>query len=519
MSFGLQSRAGPTSYTGPDLPPVPCVNQPRAPNTQDVYYPLFTLWRNNSTNPILPDQLGDCWILVRFTGVNPYQAVWQKITTGGSGPLLNIQVDTGITPVLPNGAGTIQITGNQIANGATGGQVIRTDGTLANEITIEIQRSTAAAVSTIGDNGVSHFNSAEFTVDANGFVSLAGGGGPAIEGVVVDAHTAPGTPTVMPNGAGDIIVTGNQVAAGTINPNVIRTDSLAANTYTVEIQRSQAVAVTTIGVNGVSHFKSTQFNVDANGFVTLVGGAGPATTGLAMDTGTPVVVPNGAGNIVITGAQIAAGTTANVIRSDGTGANTATIEIQRSRADAVSTVADNGVSHFDNHSFAVDGNGFVTLLNGVTKVAFSAYKSATTTNVTGNGTSAFIICDTEDFDINNNYNNATGVFTAPQDGIYRFTGRFMMTSLGAAHTIGNIALVYTNVGAVTTSYGNDLNPGAIRDNANNATMEVNALVQMQATETVRLLIVVDGSTQTVGVFGSAGAGRTDYTYFAGELCA
>ena len=33
-------------------------------------------------------------------------------------------------------------------------------------------RSQAVASTTIGDNGVSHFNSADFTVDANGFVAL-----------------------------------------------------------------------------------------------------------------------------------------------------------------------------------------------------------------------------------------------------------------------------------------------------------------------------------------------------------
>lgn len=97
------------------------------------------------------------------------------------------------------------------------------------------------------------------------------GGLPAINSVNVDAHTSPGTDPVLPAGNGQITVTGGQVAAGTTT-NVIRTDSLAANTYTVEIQRSQAVSSSTIGDNGVCHFSSNDFAVDSNGFVTILPG-------------------------------------------------------------------------------------------------------------------------------------------------------------------------------------------------------------------------------------------------------
>jgi hypothetical protein len=96
--------------------------------------------------------------------------------------------------------------------------------------------------------------------------SSGGGGGTDITEIGVDASTPPGTNPVVPNGGGEIFVTGGQVAAGTTT-HVIRTDSLAANTFTVEIQRSQAVASSTIGDNGVCHFSSADFTVDANGFV------------------------------------------------------------------------------------------------------------------------------------------------------------------------------------------------------------------------------------------------------------
>src|SRR5208337_3558615 len=120
------------------------------------------------------------------------------------------------------------------------------------------------------------------------------GGGVSIQTVTVDASTPPGTNPVLPI-AGNIKVTGGQVAAGT-TANVIQTDSLAANTYTVQVQRSQAVASSTIGDNGVSHFNSAEFTVDANGFVQLVGG-GAAIEEFTTNISGPVV-PS-AGNILV----------------------------------------------------------------------------------------------------------------------------------------------------------------------------------------------------------------------------
>lgn len=114
-----------------------------------------------------------------------------------------------------------------------------------------------------------NFSSLGGTVTANW--TLIGGGLTVDRVVGVDASTPPGTNPVTAATGGLITVTGAQVAAGTTT-NVIRTDSLAANTWTVEVQRSQAVASSTIGDNGVSHFDSSDFIVDANGFVSLVGG-------------------------------------------------------------------------------------------------------------------------------------------------------------------------------------------------------------------------------------------------------
>lgn len=92
------------------------------------------------------------------------------------------------------------------------------------------------------------------------------GGGTAIEQITVDNSTAPGTNPVLPL-AGNVTITGGQVAASSL-ANVIQTHSMAANEFAVTIQRSSAVAATDSTQNGVSHFNSGDFTVDANGFVS-----------------------------------------------------------------------------------------------------------------------------------------------------------------------------------------------------------------------------------------------------------
>ena len=100
------------------------------------------------------------------------------------------------------------------------------------------------------------------------------GGGVAFDQINVDSSTAPGTDPVLPTPTGQLTITGAQVATGVIGTNVIRTASLNPSEFTIQIQRSTAVGATDITKNGVSHFDSSQFAVDANGFVTITSAPG-----------------------------------------------------------------------------------------------------------------------------------------------------------------------------------------------------------------------------------------------------
>lgn len=273
----------------------------------------------------------------------------------GSGGLFNLQkviVQTGTSPVLVSPANAITFNGAVVAAGTN---PVRTDGTAPFTMALEVQTAQAIASTNASNIGLAAFNSSQFTVDANGFVSLAGSG--AVETFTVDASTAPGTNPVGPNGSGTVTITGGQVAAGTTT-NVLRTNSLAANTYTIQVQRSQAVATTTIGDNGVSHFSSGQFAVDGNGFVTLVGGSGPPVLDFVLQTGTTPVTP-ASGAVTFNGSTVAAGT--HPVRTDGTGANTMALEVQISQALAATDATKIGLSNFDSARFTVDANGFVSV--------------------------------------------------------------------------------------------------------------------------------------------------------------
>lgn len=381
----------------------PVVVSASSPTAADYLYPEGQLWINNTA--------GSAWILVNLTGTT---ATWEEVSSGVASGILTItgdvggsispdgsrnlnlrgtpgqinvvgnpatntltlslaggsqavdsfQVDAttapGTNPVLPDATGKVTISGAQVASGTTA-DVIQTNSIAANAYEIQVQRAASSAASNRDLNGVCHFDDGDFTVDSNGYVAILNSALHRFVGV--DASTPPGTDPVGPDAAGTITVTGGQAAAGSV-ANCIRTNSLAANTYTIEVQRSSHAAAANAALNGVAHFDSTYFSVDANGFVTTAGPSTPTTIGVDASTppGSDPVTRDGSGVIHFTGAQVAAGTTANVIQTNSTVANTATIEIQRSAAAASSTVGSNGVCHFDSANFSVDANGFVEII-------------------------------------------------------------------------------------------------------------------------------------------------------------
>ena len=186
---------------------------------------------------------------------------------------------------IPSGGSAIPIgnqldlEGNTVANATHPKPVFITASGMTVVTNVQVGAAITGAPVDNNDAGLVSFDDTMFTVNENGYVQLIGGGA-GIDSINVDANTEPGTDPVLPDGAGLITVTGAQVAAGTVGANVIRTNSLAENTYTIEIQRSTTNATPNIIKNGVSHFSSSHFSVDSSGFVTASGtGIGQTITG------------------------------------------------------------------------------------------------------------------------------------------------------------------------------------------------------------------------------------------------
>lgn len=233
----------------------------RNPTVNDVNYPIQKKWLNTATGQLYELQnftssngiVSANWILIGSTGL----AETLTGNSGGAVPATSNNIDvvgdgTYIKTVGTPGTSTLTI---EPAGGLT---------TIYTEDGPTTATAMAGNLNVLGGSGITTHGSGNTIT-----ISLTGGG-EAIDSIEVDAFTGPGTNPVVPTVAGLVTVTGGQVAAGTTT-NVIRTDSLAANTYTIQVQRAQAVASSTIGDNGVAHFNSADFTVDANGFVSILG--------------------------------------------------------------------------------------------------------------------------------------------------------------------------------------------------------------------------------------------------------
>lgn len=143
------------------------------------------------------------------------------------------------------------------------------------------------------------------------------------------------------------------------------------------------------------------------------------------------------------------------------------------------------------------------------QTAFLAFNSATDTDVTGDGTLYTIICDTEIYDQNSDYNNGTGIFTAPITARYLLTAGYYLQGVTALHTVVSPSFVASNRNAAPYYMG-----GSSATATNDLSVCGSTYMDMDAADTAVIKILCSGSTKTVDVYGAA----TDLnTFFGGKI--
>lgn len=178
---------------------------------------------------------------------------------------------------------------------------------------------------------------------------------------------------------------------------------------------------------------------------------------LTGDDGLPVV-PDGGGNIdILCGVQPSLFWPAPLY-SYQANPNAMTIDAQISAAS--NNNADPnlvGMSYFSDADFTVNADGFVELVSNPADPlpAFQVELSADLVNVLGNNVTYTVPWDTEVFDITSSFNTATGIFTAPSNGIYYFSTTVMISQVNdPLYDLG------ATVGIITPTkdfYGDEIN--------------------------------------------------------------
>lgn len=141
--------------------------------------------------------------------------------------------------------------------------------------------------------------------------------------------------------------------------------------------------------------------------------------------------------------------------------------------------------------------------------AFYAYLTATVSNVTGDGTYYTVIFDTEVQDIGGNYDNTTGIFTAPVDGTYLFANTINYANLAPGHGI-NDDFNYNNATIRMHGWG-----GAYTNSAMSPGGTI--IFPMSAGDTMRMNAHVYNGAKTVNIIGSVAIPNWHPTYFCGYL--
>jgi hypothetical protein len=185
------------------------------------------------------------------------------------------------------------------------------------------------------------------------------------------------------------------------------------------------------------------------------------------------------------------------------------VELTKGGTNATSFGTATGIVKYDGTSLVTSTTATIDANNLYTNTSqprFSAYLSATANNVTGAGTVYTIIADTELFDIGANYNNGTGIFTAPKTGVYFFEATARLTGMTTAMTFGALSIPHTSYTIIMENSRPAVTAALM--------LHVQGIASMTAGQTASVTITVyNGAGDTADLVG----GATLITSFSGCL--